>query len=422
MTDDQKALKEIQDLGTQVKEKLDAQEDKYIELKSEIDDLAQKLGDGNLTEQMKTLVEDANQEYKKALEDFGSWKETSQKHMDELSAKLGRVIEGDEPKGPKTFLKALGEALENQKDEVQAYANGNSKQLKLNLKADMTTTADYTGEVIAADRLGGVFADPLRSIHIRDFLNTTTTQSDLIRYVTESAFNDQTADRAEGVAYGESDFDLTAATAPVEKIGTYMTMSKEMFKDTPFMMNYLDTRGMGRLRNREDQRILYGTGVAPQISGLTTSAAAYSDILADAQVNRIDVLAASVTQAMLNEYRPNIILLHPNDYLQTILEKDTQGNYLIPGAWSGQLPVINGARVIQNTAVTSDDFLTGDFTMGATLAIREDFNITFSDSHSTDFIDGNITVLFEERIALPIHNSNAFIYGDLSDALGAGSA
>jgi len=120
---------------------------------------------------------------------------------------------------------------------------------------------------------------------------------------------------------------------------------------------------------------------------------------------------------------PNAIFISPTDWLALVTSKDAQGMPIYPAQiLSGGMVTVNGVPVIASTAVTSDEFFVGDFRGGATLAVRQDVNVSFSSEHSTNFIDGNVTVMAEERIALPIHNTSAFVYGDFSNALALGSA
>ena len=78
---------------------------------------------------------------------------------------------------------------------------------------------------------------------------------------------------------------------------------------------------------------------------------------------------------------------------------------------------ILGTPIFPSTAVTAGKFIIGDFGHGATLAIREDMEVSFSESHSDNFVKDLITVKATERIALPIHNPNAFVWGTFADAI-----
>ena len=157
-----------------------------------------------------------------------------------------------------TFKSALKEALDN--GAVEGIAKGNARSASFELKADMTVAADFTGEVIPADRVPGYKFDPTRPVHVRQLLATGSTQSDVVRYVKESGYSNGAAATAEGTTLTQSDFDMTAADANVRKIGTYFRISEEMLADTPQLTSYLSARAPEKLLEVEDAQILSGDG------------------------------------------------------------------------------------------------------------------------------------------------------------------
>ena len=78
--------------------------------------------------------------------------------------------------------------------------------------------------------------------------------------------------------------------------------------------------------------------------------------------------------------------------------------------------------LVANTAVSTGDFLVGDFALGAQLFDRQQSSIRFFEQDQDNAIRGVITVVANERIALPIYRPTAFVYGDFTSALANGSA
>ena len=95
----------------------------------------------------------------------------------------------------------------------------------------MVTSLNASGNTVPASVLPGFYFDPTRTIRVRDFLPTIPTSSNTVRYVQEIAYTNNAAARIEGSAFGESEFRLDAVDAPVRSIGSYMTLTKEMFDD-----------------------------------------------------------------------------------------------------------------------------------------------------------------------------------------------
>ena len=90
-----------------------------------------------------------------------------------------------------TFKSALSEAIEN--GAIEGLTKGNSRSARFEIKADMTVGADFTGEVIPADRVAGYKFDPTRPVHIRQLLAQGSTQSDVVRFVKESGYTNGAA-------------------------------------------------------------------------------------------------------------------------------------------------------------------------------------------------------------------------------------
>lgn len=399
---------ELKDLASTLNVKLDSIEGQIKSVE------AKAAAQGQMSENLSTELKSLQEKQAETLKQIA----TQQAHLDEMDAATKRVKQV-----------GLKDELNKNIDKLKAYANGESGAFRVEMKmnkefAQKSTMlhSTHTGDIVNDFRLPGVFDTPDRTAHIRQFMNTTSYSTETIRYVTES-WTDNAGMRAEGSAGSESSTAFTEQTANTKIISTYLTVSRESLADISFMYNHITNRGMRKIMLEEDNQILYGAGTGNNLSGIYINSSAYSDSLADTRVNRYDVLASAVTQATVNEYKPNIILLHPTDYDLLVRSKDANGMYVNPNAFfNNQAVYIHGARVVANTAVASDDFFVGDFTMGATLGIREDVTIRSTDSHASNFTAGMVTILIEERVALPIYRTNAFIYGDMSNALALGSA
>ena len=398
----------LNSLGDQIDAKINAStEAQKSNLKNELDSLKQS-------------------EIAKLTSDYAEM----QKQLNAIDVKTNRIKGGDIAVA-KTFDGALFDAVNNNA-QFKSFLGRESKAFSLDLKGhtlftkagDMVTGNSYTGEVIAPTRVPGIINDPDRAQHVRDFIAQATTDSDRVYYIRESAFEDNTATRGEASTKPQSDFDLTQEEAPVRKIATYVRMSTEMLNDTPGLVSYLTTRLPKKLRLEEDTQILYGNGTAPNLEGITAVASAYVDTLADADVNRFDVLVKAIAQARADEYFANAIMLNPADWYSMMLTKDGEGGYVFPESarFGGVAPRIAGVPIIANTAVTSGDFLVGDFASGVQLYDRLQANVRFFEQDQDNAIKNMITVVAEERLALAIYRPTAFIYGNFAAALAQGSA
>ena len=322
-----------------------------------------------------------------------------------------------------TFKSALKEALDN--GAVEGIAKGNARSASFELKADMTVAADFTGEVIPADRVPGYKFDPTRPVHVRQLLATGSTQSDVVRYVKESGYSNGAAATAEGATLGQSDFDMTAADANVRKIGTYFRISEEMLADTPQLTSYLSARAPEKLLEVEDAQILSGDGTGANLSGIITDAADFDVSASGAfyqsveSANEFDVIVAALNQLSLLNYSADCIMLNPTDFNKILLLKDSTNKYLKDQVYNGLQPSFSGVKVIQNTAITAGTFLIGNFGIGTQLWVRQGVNVEFFREDGTNVRDGFVTVRVSERVALTNYLPNAFVNGTFSTAIAA---
>ncbi len=404
----------------------------------QVDAIVKEISDNINTIKTKGEAQDAQLKSLDAKIAANQWQlgdkyEALRKDFDQMTAvlKKGRIF-GAYDRGM-----TVKDMLYAQKEGLASLKNKAGMPVSLSLKAHQlfTKTAGNVtegGNLLGTDpipptRLMGIYADPLRPVHIRQFMNSTATDSNQILFNQLTGENDGTGTTAEGSSAAQSDFTITAKEVVVRKLNTYLTISKEMMEDADFVDNYINTHVAGRLLMQEDTQIISGNNSAPNLQGIAPIAAAYANPVIPgataSSINYYDVLHQAVTQARVAYYTPNYILINPNDYNALVLSRDSYGRYQFPQMISGAPGTffINGAQVIANTAMTAGYFLVGDFQLGATLAYRDEVNVTFSNQHVDNFVKGFITVLVEERLANVVYRPNAFVYGNFNQAEASGS-
>ena len=365
---------------------------------------------GEVEESLKSEISNLSNEYLAKHEAIA-------KRMDEMEVNAKKTLAGATPK---SFKGALDAAIKE--GAIEAMLKGNSNAASFEVKADMTMAADFTG-VVAGETIVPQFKyDPSRSIHIRSLIPNGSTDAQTIRFPKESGYSDNAAATAQGSTLGQSDFDITATSVNLEKIGTYMRITEEMLNDTPQLSSYLSARVPGKVLSVEDTEILNGDGSSPNLDGLFTDGAAFVTGSGGAfyqsveSANEYDVLVAALNQLALSNYQADSILLNPTDLHKIVLLKSTANEYLRQQIYTGVQPTIMGIPVTVNTAVTAGKFLVGNLAQATQLWIRENLAVSFSREDSTNFRDGFITVKAQERVALTNYQPNAIVQGTFSTA------
>ena len=395
------------------------------QIKNQLDQIAEVI-DSKIEKANGQVLENAKGQIDSVLK--GEVNSLTEKHR-ELYERLDAMEVASKKAASNAAPKSLKSALESMINEgvIEQLRKGNSSRTTFEVKAgDMTIANSYTGVVAAETVIPQFKFDPSRATHIRSLIPLGSTDAAVIRFPKETAYDDGAGVAAGGTAVGQSDFDITAVSVNVEKLGTFMRITEEMLNDTPQLTAYLSARVPGKVLSKEDQQILNGTGSSNQLDGFFTAgnSAAFNATtagFADAveAANEYDVLVAAMNQLNLSNYSASTILLNPTDLHKIVLLKSTANEYLRQQIYSGLQPTIMGIPVTVNTAVTAGDFLVGDLGVASQLWIRDNLAVEFSREDSTNFRDYFVTVRVQERLAHSVYQPNAVITGDFSSAKAA---
>lgn len=368
---------------------------------------------GEIEESLKSEISNLTNEYLAKNDE-------ANKRMDSIEMNAKKTASSQKTMNLKT---ALTDAIEG--GAIENLKKGNSRAASFEIKADMTTGADFTGEVIAASRVPGIKFDPSSPVHVRDMVPVGTTNSDVVRYVTESAYAQGAGATAEGAALGQTDFNLTAATANVELLGTYLRISRQMMEDTEQLTSYISARIPSKLMAVEDDQVLGGNGVAPNLHGLRNTATLWTNaksgyaagVIANPQ--NFDVLITAKNQVEKANYRATNILMHPTDFNKLLSTKDGDSRYIKDQVYQGLAPSFAGIPIVTNTNMAEGEFILGDFAQAAQLWVRENAGVEFFEQDSDNVQKNFITVRVQERVAFSTYLPNALCRGSFATVIAA---
>lgn len=324
---------------------------------------------------------------------------------------------------PLTFAGGLVKSINE--GAIESFKNGNTNAARFEMKGanDMSIAADFTG-VVADETIVPQFKfDPTRATHIRQLLPIGSTDAQVIRFPKESGYDETSVGAtAEGAALAQTDFDITATSVNVNRIGTFLRVTEEMLNDTPQLSSYISARVPEKILSIEDTQLLNGSGSGANQSGLFTDGTAFNAttsgfVDAIENANEYDVLVAALNQLALSNYQADTILLNPTDLHKIALLKSTQNEYLRQQIYSGLVPQIMGVNITANTAVTAGKFLVGNLRQASQLWVRENLSVEFSRDDNVNFTKNLVTIRVQERIALTNYLPNAIVQGTFSSAI-----
>lgn len=317
----------------------------------------------------------------------------------------------------KSFGDQLEEQLINHKAKLPTSVGQKfSFDVEISRKAvgNMGSTASLTGSYFVAPQVvPGIVAQPFNEIHLRDILTTGNTNSNIIRHLRDNGGEGGPAMTAEAASKPQMDRDLSIVDAPVRKLATHLRVPEEMIEDIPFLTSFLTNVGTEELLAVEDAQILYGDGTGQNLTGLGTSGsftafAAGTSVVASP--NEFDVLRAADKQMRTLKRTPSIALVSPTNYYDMISRKDSTGNYILSGGGNGLIPSVNGIPIVQMNQVTAGDFFVID-RRAAQIFFRSNISVRFYDQDQDNAIKNLVTIVIEERLALPIYFVTGIIKG-----------
>tara|TARA_R110002073_G_scaffold211247_1_gene371607 strand:- start:36 stop:635 length:600 start_codon:yes stop_codon:yes gene_type:complete len=198
-----------------------------------------------------------------------------------------------------------------------------------------------------------------------------------------------------------------------------------MLADTEQLTSYISARVPSKLMAVEDDQLLGGSGVAPNLHGLRNTGTAWSNALSGfaagviGNPQQFDVLLTAINQLAKFNYTADYILVNPTDFHKILALKDSDNRYLKDQVYNGLQPNFMGVPVMINTAMAADEFIVGNFSTGAQLWVRENVSVEFFEQDSDNVQKNFITVRVQERIGFTTYLPNAFCRGAFSTVIAA---
>ena len=336
-----------------------------------------------------------------------------------------------------TQYKTLGQAF-CESEEFKSLANGRNGANMPNpwqYEGSLTTKSAYEYSVKdvyntlptgTPGQFGSIQRDPIvippqRTKRVRELFPTRTTNAAIVEYFRMTGFTNNAGPVGErsndGTVFVEkpqSTFTFVGEQAPVRTLAHWEAAHRNVLADEPQLRSIIDNELMYGLRLQEDAQILNGAGTGDNLTGVlqTTGIQTYAwsaGATLPVKDTKADAIRRAATLSFLAYYEPTGVVMHPNDWEDIELTKDSNGQYLVaisvalggePRVW--RIPVVETPAIAEGTA------LVGAFGTGAQLYDREQANIRVSEQHSDFFVRNAIVILAEQRLALAVKRPEAF--------------
>lgn len=264
---------------------------------------------------------------------------------------------------------------------------------------------------------------PQRPNRVRDLFPVASTSANLIDYFRVLGFvesdgdgNAGTVAERDGSSFAlkpKSNLQFEPAQAPVRTIAHWEAAHRNVLQDEPQLQSVINNELLYGLALEEDDQILNGDGTGENLLGIlnTPNIQTYTQASGD---SKADAIRRSITLAVIANYAPSGVVLHPLDWEDIELTKATGGDeqyVIVSNVAIGAASQLWRQPVVETAAMNEGTWLTGAFGIGAQLYDRESAAIRIAEQHGDFFVRNAIAVLAEQRLALAVKRPESFVRG-----------
>ena len=319
---------------------------------------------------------------------------------------------------PKNLAEAITNAYVSNIEKIKETA-AKGGMLQLDVKGDTTIDADYSGNVALSTLESGVDNIQRPIVKVRNVVNTGTTGSKYVVYISQTA-NTSPAWTNEAGTKAVSDPSYEEVSVEVKKVASTVKVSKEMLADLAFVRSEINSDLMSGLDQAVEYSLINGAG-GNDLEGLlsfaqTFAAGTFAASIPSANVS--DVIRVAKAQIQAVDFEPTHVFLNPEDAAKIELTKTQTGEYTYPAFWDMNMRVA-GLIVVTSTNIAAGTFLVGDMSK-SNVRIRENMSLQVGYVND-DFQRNMVTILAEMRLCHYVKNNQvgAFVTGDFATAIAA---
>ncbi|MGV9181817.1 phage major capsid protein [Arcanobacterium canis] len=217
--------------------------------------------------------------------------------------------------------------------------------------------------------------------------------------------------------------DPTWATEGLKEIAGFITLSDLMLEDLPYIATQINTELLAELMISEENQLLAGDGAGTNVKGILNREGVQT--VESTKANFADDLAKAKMQVetgTLSRFKADGMIMHPDDYLALLLQKDGNQQYYGGGffqnaygngSYEGE-PAVWLLPTVTTTAIAKGTALVGAFKSAKVLR-KGGVQVRSADQHDKNFTNDLVTVRAKERLTLEVKYPAAFTKVTISD-------
>lgn len=292
---------------------------------------------------------------------------------------------------------------------VAAGARGGSPSVEVRTLIDNTTTSNYLTPV-GQPFLGNVRQ---RRLFVRDLLTVQQTGLSQVPYVREyNAASDSLAAStvAQGAAKPEATLEFEQDNAIAQVIAVNVPVTTQMVSDSPTLAGYVDTRLSYMLKLREEDEVIRGNGISPDLKGIKL----YSGVQTQSTAGSgeyAQTIGNAIAKIELVDGEADGVVMNPATFWAMVTHRASSGAGNFDAQAFGNAPIVYvwGLPVVRSNSVSANENLVGSWKLGATLFDRWEANVRVFEQHSDYAAKNKVLIQAEERVALAVFRPDFFV-------------
>lgn len=250
-------------------------------------------------------------------------------------------------------------------------------------------------------------------LFIRDLIGVQQTGLSAVPYVRElnpvaNALSASTV--LEGGLKPEATIQLTPDLAHIEVIATSIPITRQILEDATTLVGYINGRLTYMLKLREEDEVIRGNGVQPDLKGILTYAGIQAQGTAGAGEYAITIGNAISKIELVDGYADGVAM-NPATYWAMVTHRAAAGagTFDAQAFTNAPLQYVWGLPVVRTNALAANQNLVGNYGMGATLFDRSQSGVRVFEQHSDFAAKNKVLLLAEERVGLAVNRPDFFV-------------
>lgn len=311
----------------------------------------------------------------------------------------------------KSFNVAFQEALEEEKENLIAQIeNKNANSVILEIKSPISIGLSNTVEAVGSASQVSItentgIISPLRKrlLTYLQAVGSGSISGAKAMWIEELDEQGAVIPTAELAAKPQLSVRYEERDRKVVKYPAFSKVSTEMLADAPQLVSYVQNNLLRRIMIKVENDLFTGAGTGEILQGITTVASAFTGgtlagTLEADTANDYDVIEAIALQVFEAFGEASVVFVDAGKLSAMRLNKDLDGNYIMPPFSASDGTVVSGVRLIPTSALvgTAFDFVGGDLSV-VNVLFRQGLTVQI-DKDGNDFINNQRTILAELRL------------------------